>query len=149
MCPNMKRRRDWIIAIRLGCLVMAPFNFFTSLFDVRLYFYKILSKEIYWCCCWSCVLEADCCSLWFLCVCQRAQHVIHPVFVSDKAKLTSTDSHKGCVIPLTSNDDNIVLPAMSAVGFSQFSFSLLEGNGNVRLSLKSVLRLLTYFVSYQ
>ena len=75
--------------------------------------------------------------------------MIHPVFVSDKAKLTSTDSHKGCVIPLTSNDDNIVLPAMSAVGFSQFSFSLLEGNGNVRLSLKSVLRLLTYFVSYQ
>ena len=70
---------------------------------------------------------------------QRAHHVIHPMFLSDELKLTSVDACKGCVIPLSNNDERIDLPLMNAVGFSQFSFSLLEGNGDVRLSLKCVL----------
>jgi len=65
--------------------------------------------------------------------------VIHPTFLSDEAKFTSADSHKGCVISLTNSDEHIDLPLMSSTGFSQFTFILLEGNGNVRLSLKYVL----------
>jgi len=65
--------------------------------------------------------------------------VVHPTFLSREARLTSTDAYKGCVIPLTNSDEHIDLPLMNATGFSQFSFTLLEGNGNVRLSLKSVL----------
>ena len=65
--------------------------------------------------------------------------MIQPVFVFHEAKLTSADAHKGCVISLTNNNERIDLPAMNAIGFSQFSFSLLEGNGDVRLSLKFVL----------
>ena len=61
--------------------------------------------------------------------------MIQPTFVSDE-QLSMTGTHKGCWISTSDKDGCVVLPAMNATGFSQFSFSLLQGNGNISLSFK-------------
>jgi len=58
--------------------------------------------------------------------------------VSDEVKLASSDDRKGCFISSTGDIGHVLLPAMNYLDFSQFSFSLLQGTGNVSLSLKYV-----------
>ena len=77
------------------------------------------------------------------CVRQNAQHVIRPTFISDEVKLSSTAARKGSWLSVNDKEGHIFLPSMNAVSFSQFSFSLLQGNGNISLSLKCVLFVIT------
>jgi len=56
--------------------------------------------------------------------------------VSDELKTLSTDARKGCCISTTDKVGRVFLPPMNAIGFSQFSFLLLQGDGDVSLSLK-------------
>jgi len=73
---------------------------------------------------------------------QKRQHLIRPTFVSDEMMMmSSADNYcKGSWISVTSNEGYVYLPLMSYVGFSQFTLSLLQGNGNVSLSFKWVLQ---------
>ena len=75
------------------------------------------------------------------CVRQNAQH--RPTFISDEVKLSSTVARKGSLLSVNDKEGHIFLPSMNAVSFSQFSFSLLQGNGNISLSLKCVLFVIT------